>query len=362
MKLSCKLFVICLLTSFTVFGQKILKESLEAKRVTLPNGWKLSPHGSSIPLGDLPLNVAVSPNQKYLLVTNNGQSIQSLQLIDVASQQVLDSQELPKSWYGLKIAADNKTVFVSGGNDNVILVYEIQAGKLKEVGKIPLSADPKAIISPTGIEYDDAKGILYVVSKDNQTLYVIDAKTKEIRSIHKLPAEAFTCLLDKRKENLFISIWGARQVIPYQVSSATFLPAIAVGDHPNEMLLTKNGKFLFVANANDNSVSVVDLQAGKEIEVLNAALVPNSLEGSSTNGLALSADEERLYVSNADNNCLAVFEVENLGNSRSLGFIPVGWYPTALKVVKGKLFVANGKGFSSFANPDGPNPIEKNRR
>jgi len=30
-----------------------------------------------------------------------------------------------------------------------------------------------------------------------------------------------------------------------------------------------------------------------------------------------------------------------------------------LKIVKGKLFVANGKGFSSFANPKGPNPIAK---
>jgi hypothetical protein len=54
-----------------------------------------------------------------------------------------------------------------------------------------------------------------------------------------------------------------------------------------------------------------------------------------------------------------VFEVEKPGQSKSLGFIPVGWYPTSLKIVKGKLFVANGKGFSSFANPKGPNPIAK---
>jgi YVTN family beta-propeller protein len=154
-------------------------------------------------------------------------------------------------------------------------------------------------------------------------------------------------------------VWGARQVLPFQTTTQQFLPAIAVGDHPNELVLTKNGKTLFVANANDNSVSVVDTRTGKEVEVLNAALVPNALEGSSTNGLALSANEERLYISNADNNCLAVFEVEKIGQSKSLGFIPVGWYPTSIQVVKGKLFVANGKGFSSFANPNGPNPIEK---
>jgi DNA-binding beta-propeller fold protein YncE len=354
------LILICaVIASFQLHGQSDLQSQLNSKRVTLPNGWKLSPHGTSISLGDLPLNVVVSPNQKYILVTNNGQSIQSLQLIDVASNQVLDSKELPKSWYGLKVAADNKTVFVSGGNDNVIIVFEIQDGQLVEKDKIALSTDKKATISPAGIEYDDAKDLLYVVTKENNSLFVIQAKTKNVLAVHKLPAEAFTCLLNKKKDVLYISVWGAKQILPFQTATQQFLPAISVGDHPNEMLLTKNGKMMYVANGNDNSVSVVDLVKNKEVEVLNAALVPNALEGSSTNGLALSSDEERLYISNADNNCLAVFEVEKLGQSKSLGFIPVGWYPTSIQVVKGKLYVANGKGFSSFSNPDGPNPIEK---
>jgi len=343
----------------TSSAQMDLASQLKSKQVTLPNGWKLSPHGSSIPLGDLPLNVVVSPNQKYIAVTNNGQSVQSLQLIDVASQQVIDTKELPKSWYGLAFSADNKTIFASGGNDNCILSFSVENNKLVEGEKIYLSKDPKAIISPTGIELDSRSGKLYVVSKDNNSLYVVNLASKNIEDVFKLPAEAFSCILQKSTSILYISIWGGRQILPFNTISKTFLQPIAVGDHPNEMVLTKNGKFLFVANGNDNSVSVIDTKLSKEIEVLNAALVPNALEGSSTNGLALSKDEERLYISNADNNCLAVFEVENPGKSRSLGFIPVGWYPTALKVVNGHVFVANGKGFSSFANPDGPNPIEK---
>jgi YVTN family beta-propeller protein len=357
---STYVFYLIFLLSFNVtLAQESLVHQLSKNRVTLPNGWKLSPHGSSLPLGDLPLNIVATPNQQYLLATNNGQSVQSLQLIDLKNQQVLDSKELPKSWYGLKVANDNKTVFVSGGNDNVIIVFEIQNGQLIEKDKIALTKEKKVEISPSGIEYDDANGLLYVVTKDNNTLYIIDTKSKNIESTHKLPAEGFTCLFNKSKKLLYISIWGAKQVLPFDVNSKQFLPAISVGDHPNEMVLTKNGKFLFVANANDNSVSVINTSQSKEIEVLNTALFPNSLEGSSTNGLALSADDEKLYVANADNNCLAVFEVEKPGQSKSLGFIPVGWYPTSLKVIKGKVYVANGKGFSSFANPDGPNPINK---
>lgn len=361
MKISITLSItICLLLPFLGISQsKSLSAQLDSKRVKLPNGWKLSPYGKSVALGDLPLNLVVSPNKSYMVATNNGQSVQSLQLFNIKKGEIVDSKEIPKSWYGLKIAADNKTVYASGGNDNVILHFEIENDKLINKGNIPLSNIPKDNISPAGMDLDEASGILYVVTKENNRLYLVDTQKRIVQESFPLPAEGYTCLLDKSKGILYISVWGGRQILPFDIRSKKFLKAIQVGDHPNEMILTKNGKHLFVANANDNSVSVVDVTKGKEIEVLNAALFPNSLEGSSTNGIALSEDEEKLYIANADNNCLAVFEVEDLGQSKSLGFIPVGWYPTQVKVVNGIVYVANGKGFSSFANPKGPNPVVK---
>ena len=114
------------------------------------------------------------------------------------------------------------------------------------------------------------------------------------------------------------------------------------------MCLNKNGKYLFVANANDNSVSVINVPQRKVIETLTTSLYPNAPQGSTTNGLALSPDEKTLYIANADNNCLSVFDVSQPGKSVSKGFIPTGWYPTAVKAVGDKIFVTNGKGFSSF--------------
>jgi hypothetical protein len=58
---------------------------------------------------------------------------------------------------------------------------------------------------------------------------------------------------------------------------------------------------------------------------------------------------------------VAVFDVSTPGKSRSLGFIPVGWYPTSVRVTPdGKhLLVANGRGLTSKANPLGPQPVPK---
>jgi DNA-binding beta-propeller fold protein YncE len=92
-------------------------------QILLPNGWKLSPAGRSLTLGDLPLNMQLSTSGKLLAVTNNGQSTQSLQLIDPKTEKLLDERVLGKSWYGLAFSRDEKHLYASGGNDNWIWIF-----------------------------------------------------------------------------------------------------------------------------------------------------------------------------------------------------------------------------------------------
>ena len=338
------LFTLICITCFS-FAQK----ETVAKRVLLPNGWSLSPVGSSISLGDLPLNLIVSPTKKYLAVTNNGQSIQSIQLIDAVHNKMLSEIVIPASWLGLAFSSDEKYLYASGGNDNMIVQYRISNQRLIENDRFPLGEKWPVKISPAGIQVDDAAHRLYVVTKENNSLYLIDLVTKKL-TIIPLPAEAYTCLLSKNKSELYISLWGARQILVFNISKREITDRIPVGDHPNDLCITRKGSTLFVANANDNSVSVIDLKSRKVIETLDAALYPQSPVGSTSNGVALSENDQRLFVANADNNCLAVFDVSKPGSSKSKGFIPVGWYPTGVKVVGKKVFVINGKGFSSLPN------------
>ncbi|MEP6700565.1 MAG: bifunctional YncE family protein/alkaline phosphatase family protein, partial [Bacteroidota bacterium] len=201
--------------------------------------------------------------------------------------------------------------------------------------------------------------IMYVVTKENNSLYTIDLVTKEVKLQCKLDAEAYSCLLSPDRKKLYISCWGGDKLILFDTEQNKITQQISVGDNPNEICQTRNGKYLFVANANDNSVSVVDTRQNKVIETLNAALYPGAPAGSTSNGLALSTNEKTLYIANADNNCMAVFDVSTPVKSKSKGFIPVGWYPTNVKVIGRKIYISNGKGFSSMANPYGPNPVRK---
>ena len=342
--------------NFVASAQEVVKSS---SRITLPNGWSLSPAGHGYLLGDLPLNIAVSVSKKLMAVTNNGQSIQSIQLIDVASGNILDNITVAKCWLGLKFSADEKFLYASGGNDNWILKYAIKNNKLFLQDSLKLGKKWPNKLSPAGIDIDDKRNLLYVVTKDNNSLYILNLICHKIVGQYKLDAEAYTCLLSPDKKELYISCWGCSEVAVFNTVSKKFTNKISVGFHPNDICLTQNGKYLFVANSSDNSVSVIDVPAKKVIETLTSSLYPDAPKGSTTNGLTLSPDEKTLYIANADNNCLAVFDVSEPGNCKSKGFIPTGWYPTCVKAIGNKIFVTNGKGFSSFANPEGPNPYKK---
>ncbi|MEK7226391.1 MAG: YncE family protein, partial [Bacteroidota bacterium] len=190
----------------TSFAQTV--QQLESKRVHLPNGWSLTPVGKFLPLGDLPLNMAVSPNKKLIAVTNNGQSVHSLQLIDAITDKILYTVEVKKAWYGLKFSADGKTLYASGGHDNWILNYAVANNKLILKDSIKLGDKWPAKIAPAGIEIDDARNTMYVVTKEDNSLYIIDLKTKIVTSTAPLPGEAYSCLLSADKKKLYISCWG----------------------------------------------------------------------------------------------------------------------------------------------------------
>jgi DNA-binding beta-propeller fold protein YncE len=226
--------------------------------ITLPNGWQLSPAGRSFSLGDLPLNVAVGKSGRYAAVTNNGQSTQQIQLIDIKAEKIVDTLVIQKSFYGLQFSADEQKLYASGGHDNRIMVYDIRQGKLVKADSISLGKPWPNKVGPSGLALDESSGKMYVVTREDKKLYVVDLKTKAVVSQYGLDAEAYDCKLSKDGKELFITCWGCDQLLSFDLVQQSWKQPVHVGDNPNEMLQSADGKLLFVCNANDNTVSVID--------------------------------------------------------------------------------------------------------
>ena len=267
------IFSSCSKSPKEVLNQQLLQK-LENKRVTLPNGWSLTPPDHSIELGDLPMNMVLSPSGKLLAVMNSGYGEQSIMLIDPAQKKILSKIKIPKSWYGLKFSNDEKHIYASGGNDNLIRIYSIDKGNIAQSDSIILGKPWPNKISPTGIDVDFDTNTLYTVTKEDSSLYLADLNTFKVSHKYKLPSEGYTCLLNSERKELYISLWGSGQVGVWDIATNSMAEFITVGSHPNAMALSGGGDVLFVANANSNTVSIIDLEQRKVVESLATALFP----------------------------------------------------------------------------------------
>ncbi len=349
--------------------------------ILLPNQWLLRPIGAQAPVGCFPVNMAVHPSGLYAAVLHCGFGQHEIVILDLRKPSILSRVAVNEAFYGISFTSDGSRLYCSGGADEVVRAFHFADGFLAPDGPALPLRDVREIGVPAGLAVSADGSNLYVANVLGHSVSWLrpgdpawkvrtlplsgagdptDAKQAEPTVEIGAPDTSYpyACLLDEARHRLFVSLWGQSAVQVIDTENFALLARWATEEHPNEMALTKDGKRLFVANANRNSVSEIDPLTGRRLETLVAELTPNAEPGNTPNSLALSPDEKRLFVANASINTVAVFDVSQEGKARSAGFIPVGWYPTSVRLTPDgrRLLVANGKGLISKANRNGPRP------
>jgi len=370
--------------------------------VLLPNQWSLHPVGKQVILGDFPVNVAVHPDGHFAAVLHSGDSANEIVIVDLDHAAVASRMPVNESFYGIEFARSGARLYCSGGGDDVVHMFDFKDGNLKKNSDIALcSRDQRGV--PCGLAVGANFRDLYVTALWGQYVSKLDTmlrtnmmdysmvegqteiarqtgfgkkddededtaaitKRAKVLGDPTTPEAPFpyACRVDDRHQLLYISLWGRAKVAVLDLKTGQWIKTLATQEHPNEMVLNRSGRLLYVANANRNTVSVIDTTTGLALENLYASFLQNDPPGSTPSSLALTPDENTLFVANSCNNDVAVFDVSVAGRSRSLGLIPVGWYPTSVRVTPDgrHLLVANGKGLKSLANPEGPQPGKKGK-
>ena len=324
-------------------------------RVTLlPNGWRISPVGQHFTVGDLPMNLVVSPDGDHLIVTNNGYSQPNLVVYDFTRQISRDKVMLESAWLGLAFHPDGKRLYSSGSAKNRVDEFSWDKGALKKAGEIALPKPANdSFVGGLAVAPDGQR--LYTVHVLGEKLHAVDLASRAVVKSIDLPAEPYTVLVSPDSSLVYLSLWGGSKVLVFNAADLSLKREIEVGEHPNAMAFSKDGARLFVACANTNAVWNVDLAQGHATEQISIAPFPNMPPGATPNALDLSPDGKTLLVANADNNTVAVIEIKADGKGEVEGFIPTGWYPTGVRYSKdgSKIFILSGKGLVGAANPRG---------
>ncbi len=365
--------------------------------VLVPTNQLLSPAGFQVLFPGRPTDLALSPDGTLLAVKNIG-DIVLIRMQDRAILQTLAVEKGGQGFHGILFSADGKRVYttdsqgrihVAALEDRNILHWSDPiylpgpAATLPETPGLSPTEPAKDPSSPGGMALEGAKQLLWVTLSRNNTLGCVDVVTgKLIRQIPVGMAPYTVVLGSSRKA--YVSNWGGRRPGPDEPSamssgsrilvnaengvaasgtvsvvdleSGTEQRQIEVGLHPSGMALNSDASRLFVANANSDTVSVIDTASDQVVETISVT-PPSRPFGSSPNALAIGADDAILYVANGTDNALCVVSLGGRSRTKGAGpvesqiagLIPTGWYPGAVLLDPGRhlILVANTKGIGS---------------
>lgn len=340
----------------------------------LPTGARLDPAGAATDLGSFPLTTIPSPDGRQLVVLLNGWRDQGIQIVDRATLRVTQTLNLPAVFLGLAFSPDGKSLYVSGGNGDVIYrcSWNALAGSAVLTDSLVLAARAprkNGTRYPGGIAISADGKTLYAAENLADSLAVMDIASNRV--VQRLATERYPYGVVRAADGtIYVSSWGGWTVSVFRPSSGGMLESagrISVPRHPSALALNRDGSRLFVASASTDRVAVVDTKTDKTIALLKDPSPGSPDEGSTPDALALSSDETRLFVAEADNNAIAVFDlsaatsnVAGAGGSDQLGGrIPTGWYPSAVSVSGDRLIVVAGKGRGTGPNPRNAQPDQR---
>ena len=389
--------------------QDLLKVGVQPDgRIVVPTNQVLSPAGKQITFPGRPVDLALADDGRTVVA----KSQRSLVFIDTAAGTVkqtlsLPQQGKPKPGFGVVgLLVQGDKIYASDAHSRVRVAQRGADGAYQWALAIEL---PKAAVEiPTpAAELDHAKagewphpagiaasapGRFWVTSTRGNNVHLVDPATGKTEQTVSVGVAPYTlCFLDA--DHFYVSNWGGDRPSPGTSqgnSSGTRIrtdprtgvanhgtvsrvsrhggqwkqdKSIPVGLHPCGLALSPNRRFLYVANANSDTVSVIDTRSNAVVETIPCRPAARLPFGSGANALAVSPDGGTLYVANGTNNCVAVIRlsaqssdgsaVTRLRASTVAGLVPTGWYPGALLLSPDgrKLFVANVKGHGSLSQP-----------
>ena len=372
--------------------------------VQLPNQWKLNPTGTHLAIGNLPVNIQIHPTGQFAAIQHSGMKEHEVVIVDLnpAKHSIVSRAVVPQSFYGLVFSPDGKQLFGSGSEFDKIHVWDFAKGYLSNPRSIDVSQGTLPMV-PAGLAIDPKGRDLFATAlwanaliriplenPDNKLVIPLTLnKPKPVAPIEKgnppsppdgrkqndpnaeaapetktlirLDGYPYTVTISPDGTRAFVSLWAKAKIAVVDLKTNTMVDEWATAAHPTEIKFSKDGEVMYVACSNSTQVSVLSTDNGMSLQTINAALYPKAPSGNTPNSLDITPDGSVLFVANADANNVAVFNIENPKMAKPMGVIPVGWYPTSVRydALNKTILVANGKGLTSKANRNGPQPTQR---
>ena len=309
----------------------------------LPSGRYATPAGQTIQVTHDPFGMAVSPDGTKTATLHNG-------VFTIINNATLSNTRVPSydnsipsplskgSFLGVAFSPDSKIVYLSGGDNGAVIVYDIE--KLKRLDSISLNgkidtADYEDSFTSDLLLNENANELL-VLDRGNFRLVRIDLNTKKITASIKTGRQPFGLAINPDHKTAFVANVGMYDYplltgITEKNADSLRIPFHPYGNNTKESIngYTLNGRKIPGVGSplapEAMSVYTIDLETNRVIDKFKPGhqigqLVEDAevIGGASPNSIAVGS--KYAYVSNATNDNISVIDYKQ---HKIIGHIPI---------------------------------------
>lgn len=332
-------------------------------------GHVVNPAGKSIALKEngRVMNIALVQDKKFLVIKTDTR----ISMVDANDFKEVNSFSLPDkkdggSMHGLAIANDDSTVYITGRQKNLYVGHVSKNGTFTLSQVIDLAINEK-YTNPLGIGLANRSHQAFVALAVANQVAVVDLAKGKVTTMIPVGVCPYAVVVSKDESTAFVSNFGGPvprkgdrteksagsdvavdqrsvalrgSVSVIDIRSQKLVAEIVTRIHAESMVLSPDGKLLYVTDASGDGISVIDVAKYKVIHTIDTKPDPSLPYGSLTTGLAFSPDGKTLYAANAGNNSIALIN-PNRPQEGPYGFIAAGGFPGTICVSDRDLFIGN---------------------
>ncbi len=222
---------------------------------------------------------------------------------------------------GLAVSPDGSRLYIALSKRNAITVVDIASETI--IATVPVGVAPFRI----------------VVSSDGRTVLVANRGGRHAKKGELSAISGGTAVRIDRTTDA--ALRGSISFIDTKTFARRELEA---GRQPAGLCLTHDGKTLYVANSDEDTVSAIDVVERRVRRTVSLEPALDTGFGQMPNDLVISSDQKLLYVTCGGANAVAVLTLPDLAVK---GYFSTGWFPLALTERGGRLFVGSSKGIGA---------------
>jgi RHS repeat-associated protein len=266
----------------------------------------------TLEVGAAPWNTVITQSGDFAFVSNSDEdTVTQINLEDHSTKEITVG-DYP---YAMVISPDDLLLYVASADDDSISIIDVTSGTNLETD-IPTGDYPFAL------EMDDAGETLIIANlqDDSVTFYDIETEVASTVSVGNAP---YALELNADDSELYVSNLYDQSISVLDTDSEAELTEIAVGDYIQQLKLSAGGLYLYALSTADEKLYVYNT-SGDDIYTEHE----NFTLGGTPQAMVEDANGEFLYIANSDDDNLTVIEIGTI--LQETDSISVGDYPVSL--------------------------------